>query len=511
MSRTEEILAAVNADQKLSKSKAFRDRVYTDQPIIRTAAQLKRPEVPDRIREMKNIAFTQEAYWKTSAWLFRTQGKFMEDYTDNTEFTGDFTAYYPTYRDLTNEQLRGYFTWRTRIRNEEFPPAPKAFLLIYMYEMINCIGVASAVSAFRQLKTLSEHYSSCDTEIARLSAKWLTDIAVYYSLDPELLKDTPDHDFDDAVLTLMKWDSAENDMLFKALFRLSAYSIEKSSFYAEKPELFAEAVCRVFIKLSEYYETHRKNSLCDKLFGRLVEMKYRIFESAVFFDTEPDRSYTYKVSDIQTYSCRNGEWFCEKLHGNRGRNKQLGELVRTVDSILREKTGIAHRINCGENSRNTIAITEKEIEKLLAEHNRPEPVVIEIDLSALDRIRSASEITRDKLIVDEVSEAETETEAETVLHEQETAAEDLQEINENCILTSCERHFLTALLTGGDHVRSAAECNTLPSILADSINEKLYDDFSDTVIGFDNDKPYIIEDYTDELSKMFLNAQESEI
>lgn len=507
MSSTEELLAALNSDAKLKNSRAFRNRVYTDQPIIRTAAQLKRPDVPERIKEMKNIAFTQEAYWKTSAWLFRTQGIYMEDYSDDMEFSGDFTAYYPTYRDLTTEQLRGYFTWRANVRKGIFPDAPKAFLLIYMYEMINCIGVDSPVSAFRQMQLFSEKYSHADAEIEKYSAKWLNDIAVYYSLDSELLRSTPDHKYDSAVLILMNWNEEDNASLFKAIMRLSAYSIERSALYAEIPELLSEATVRVFIRLAEYYETHRKNTLCDKLFGRLVEMKYRIFESAVFFDTAPDRSCIYKVSDIQTYSCRNGEWFCNRLHGNRGRNKLLGEIVRTVDSILREKTGLAHRINCGENSRNTIAIAEKEITALLSEKKKAEPAKIELDLSILDKIRTASELTRDKLIVDEDEPAQ---ESCTEVSETVTSMETPAECTENSILSSAEQSFVTALLNGGDFVKAASDSCLLPSILADSINEKLFDVFGDTVIGFDGDKPLIIEDYADELAKMFVNDIESE-
>ena len=40
------------------------------------------------------------------------------------------------------------------------------------------------------------------------------------------------------------------------------------------------------------------------------------------------------------------------------------------------------------------------------------------------------------------------------------------------------------------------------SILADSINEKLFDSVGDTVIEFSGDTPVIIGDYSDELKTM---------
>ena len=124
MSDVKDILESVLRDEKLLGSRAFRDKVYTDQPIIKRAPQIKTPETPQKIKDMKALAYTPEAYWKTSAWLFYTQGKFMEDYTDVYEYTADFVRCYQTYRDLETEQLRGYFSWRARLRRGEYPPAP---------------------------------------------------------------------------------------------------------------------------------------------------------------------------------------------------------------------------------------------------------------------------------------------------------------------------------------------------------------------------------------------------
>ena len=43
----------------------------------------------------------------------------------------------------------------------------------------------------------------------------------------------------------------------------------------------------------------------------------------------------------------------------------------------------------------------------------------------------------------------------------------------------------------------------MPSILADSVNEKMFDLFSDNIIDFSEDIPNIIEDYADDLKEMF--------
>ncbi|HOC35318.1 MAG TPA: hypothetical protein PLH98_16135 [Ruminococcus flavefaciens] len=74
MSVVDDLLKQILSDEKLLGSKAFRDKVFTDVPILRKASQLKRPETPQKIRDMKAMAMTPEAYWKTSAWLFSLRG-----------------------------------------------------------------------------------------------------------------------------------------------------------------------------------------------------------------------------------------------------------------------------------------------------------------------------------------------------------------------------------------------------------------------------------------------------
>ncbi len=58
------------------------------------------------------------------------------------------------------------------------------------------------------------------------------------------------------------------------------------------------------------------------------------------------------------------------------------------------------------------------------------------------------------------------------------------------------------MLYNGDPSEAAQRCGKMVSILADSVNEKLFDNFGDTVIDFSGDEPVLIEDYTDELKTM---------
>ena len=162
MADTSEILRHILSDDKLMSSKLFQDKVYTDQPIIRRGSQISRPETPPEIKEMKAIAYTPEAYWKTSAWLFYTQGKFMENFSDVFDYSEDFVRYYPTYLDLTTEQLRGYFSWRTAVRRGEVVKCPVPFQFMYVYELLNGIGVEHGADNFHRIDSFCLEYSKKD-------------------------------------------------------------------------------------------------------------------------------------------------------------------------------------------------------------------------------------------------------------------------------------------------------------------------------------------------------------
>ena len=259
MSDTKKILDIVLNDEKLLNSRAFRDRVYSDEPIIRSASQLVKPQTPPQIKEMRAIAFTPEAYWKTSAWLFYTQGKFMEKYEDDCPYYEDFTKYYPCYRDMTTEQLRGYFTWRTKIRRGILRKAPLPYVFVYIYELLNCIGAETPAECFDMLRNFCKEYVEIDNTITKYTDTWLTDFIVYYDLDVSLTDDMDDIKHDQAIITLIHWEESSENEILDAIDLLSAYKLQKSLYYIAEPQDFREILVRSYIKLAEFFKDKRNH------------------------------------------------------------------------------------------------------------------------------------------------------------------------------------------------------------------------------------------------------------
>ena len=398
-----EILTEIN--QKLNNN--ISSKIYHDEPIQRPDTVIHRSaasygeDVPEQIRNMKIFASSSRAVRCSVEELFYQQGMIMADYDDDFEYYGDYIRYFPTYHQMNVPQLRGYFSWRTKIRKGEIVKTSASFAYVYIYELLNQIGVKSPEDSFFKLKTFWEAYRELDPQINTNVKHWLWDYVVYYNLDHSFLDGLDDASFDESLMILLNSSSKNPNELFTAICALSSYRIENSKFYHDYSEDVKKAVCDVFVSLSEFYKKHRKTDLCGKLFGTKAHYAYDIFHSAVFFDRIKYRRYDYIVNDIHCYRCRNGQWSCEKYFGNRCKSKELGMILRTLDSRMREKYKYKSPLKPEPLAKQILGIMDKKIDDLLAERKKNTAPSIELDLSKLADIRKAANITRDKLIVDE--------------------------------------------------------------------------------------------------------------
>lgn len=493
-------------DEKENGSERFLSWIYQDEPIRRTAGAVT-DDIPQKYRDMKKIARNYDAFRQSEEWLFYTQGKFMEDFEDDFEYQGVFERYFPTYRDMNDRQLRGYFTWRTKVRHGIVEQTSLSFVFVYLYELLNLIGVEFAEEGYVMLKRFWDSYREYEPFIDRYVRLWLGDFVVYYNLDRTLLEELSDTAADDAMLVLLHYDSYSEEEVFSALTELSSYNPERSKFYRQYPDDFRAVACKVFARLSEYYKKKRKISLWEKLFGRKTVSFYYMFGSALFYGRMNHPDCEYVVNDFQRYICKNGKWLCERISGSGGKNKELGSLLKTVDCLMRRKYEFKFPVKQDNTVKYISGMIEKEIDQYLELKKKNSKPDIEIDISKLQGIRQAADITRDKLIVEEEPEdgladmsagtSILERPAEPVIANR-SADTRIQTENE-AGLSETEYSFLRCLICGGNYDSLFRDKGVMPSILVDSINEKLFDRFGDTVIIFDGGMPELIEDYRDEL------------
>ena len=74
-------------------------------------------------------------------------------------------------------------------------------------------------------------------------------------------------------------------------------------------------------------------------------------------------------------------------------------------------------------------------------------------------------------------------------------------------LNEVQLQILHALLEGRDPAAIIRENHLMPSIVADSINEALFDEIGDTVVLCEDDKLFPVEDYIEDLTQLLGTAE----
>lgn len=486
----EELKKLINiilCDEKVAKTTAEK-RTYEDEPILMPASRLK-GYLPEKYRQMRQIAYKREGIYYDTSRLFYEQGKFMEDFEDDYQFDEDFVRYFPTYRDLTDSQLRGYFSWRTKVRRGEVESTALSFVFIYIYELLNGIGVQSAEDGFRKIRNFWQEYRKYNPSVDRYVELWLKDYVVYNNLDKKYLEEFYDFSRDEKILTVMNCENESPESLFEALNRLSSYNFERSAFYKKYSTDVQAVTKKAFLKLKSHYEKNRKNSLFDNYFGKPICSSYTMFGSAVFYFRERKQDFVYEVNPVHRYYCNSVRWTSERFFPSKNKNKKVGNFLKAIDFHMRGLYGFNPPLQNVETTKILSGIIAESIEEYLNEKREAEKRQVRVDTSVLQRIREVSLETQKKLIVEEEEEAE----------EQEKITEEI--VNETS-LSDDEYYFLRCLLYGAPYGDFVKKKSLMVSVLADAINEKMFDMFCDTVILLDGDSAEVIEDYTEELKEI---------
>ncbi len=282
--------------------------IYEDQPIS-PQADREVVFIPERIKSIRSMGRGVSAWRQPREVIFLHQAKVMADYEDDYEYTRDIPAYQPTYESLTDEQLRGYFGFRTRIRKGHYKKGPAAYAYLYMYELINLIGVESPIAGFYRLSVFADRYGQLNPSILPYAEQWLIDYVLYYGLDPELLQDRKAVEYDKKLAVLLNAAALKNEKnwpeyrtqnrfrgrlstenydnhreIFEAMLWISGLDRDVVLAFQWNPELFERAAVKSFQEMSAYYDSHRKQSLMEDYVGEQINQLAKLFGGAVFHD-----------------------------------------------------------------------------------------------------------------------------------------------------------------------------------------------------------------------------------
>lgn len=424
--------------------------------------------VPERIREMRSIAPDYTRYPYSKNLHFYRQGKWMEDYEElSYDYRGRFVRYFPTYQTMNNDQLRGYFAWRTRMRRflaalkhsltgslSGYPAAvirkaadtlPEAaqlfdaeqnlsFLYLWIYELISGIGVTDE-EGFENLKIADALAGSRDPRLHGHLRRWTADYIIYCGLDRSLALPYFHTDLDEAMETAREFERSlvrsdrssssesgaknpsDTDPLpdfasvhpaFLAVNTLSKTDLTRSPLYRKNPEDVERAALHVYRAVCLFYLRNGKPMLLEQSFGGKGIYPYRIFDAAVFYDYRHYEDYTYEVDKAHIFHCTNGSWRCEKYLISGEKSRAIGMIFHETDRLLRIRLGFGRPLKPQMRSSVMTSIVADAIDEYLEQKREALRPKVHIDPAHLASIRSDAARTRDRLI----TEAELEDGAE---------------------------------------------------------------------------------------------------
>ena len=551
MTDVHKLIDSILSDPRLANSRAFSGKLYEDEPILRTGSQMKN-YLPQRYRDMKALAkpvhdgFDYRRPSETQ--LFVLQARFMEDWEDDFPYTGSFERYYPTYSMMNDSQLRGYFSWRTQVRNGQVKKTSLSFAFVYIYELINCVGASTPQECFDLLYAFWAEYRELDPEIDHYVKSWLRDFVIYHALPPVLIDSFVDTSFERALIVVQQAESAAGapsqnrlprEELFNALCRLSSYRIDKSCFARDHHEELRQVVCDCYFDLCLHCAKRRKRGLVDSWFGSRSVSSHVMFPAAVFYESEMHSDCLYRVNDVHAYSCRSGRWSGLRNYRTAARNTELGSMLATIDRLMRLSIDYGHPIKEYELPKYLLKIINANISSWLTSRHEAERRLVSIDRAQLAGIRSRSAVTREQLLIEEErfdsdpldkkeqldfeqtdhrleqNESAKESDAEDPAISESSSANGVPTTCKNPVsrtaadetascralpygLSSNELSFLSVLIDGDkrDGCSSPVESE---DIIVDSINEKLFELLGDIAIEYADSGPTVIEDYRDDL------------
>jgi len=490
--------------------------IYRDEAIPNASASTPKPRTPKLLRAMRSLVTMTRDTWQSRAELFLKQARLMAAYEDNYVYDGTVNQYFPTYDSLSDAQLRGYFTWRTAVRQGRVEKRGMSYASLYVYELLHLIGCRDAQDGYEKLHSFCEAYRVLDPQIGHYIVHWEDEFVIYYGLDPKLLVEgdigAKRQRQDEAIFTILHREEHTTEEIMTAVCALSSHRLDRSKLYRMHTDAVNGVVLRVLERVAEHYERRRQVGFFADLIAVPRITPVQLFSSAVFQPPKEEPDRVYEVHPLRRYECVSGYWTLHSYERPDHARQRLGLFLWGVDAALRAPYGVSP-IQPPDLKKWQWKIIHEEITAFFAEQRAAEARRVRLDFSQLARIRADADVTQERLIVEEdeeppmmpifeLSPVVPPSSSEDTLPVDPVMTEGAGGINN---LDVSELRLLRTLLGDGDLAWVRTEGRML-SVLVDGINEKLYDDFADTVI--EGDPPAVVPDYQDELIERYLHGCE---
>lgn len=495
--------------------------VYRDTALPAMGAQsgAETPGIPEKIRRMMKLYQYRDDSFAQKCRNFYRQGKFMEEYEDDAPWDGAYRRYFPTYHDLSVGQLRGYFAWRSHVRKGEFFPIATSLAYIYVYELLNGIGTRGPEDTLAKLRAFEAGFVDSGVGSASMGGnlrRWMLEYAVLWNLPPALAAqggNFPSLERDHALVVLKEPQEFADEAVFEALCTLGGEKLAQSPVVKKKGEQGRRLFAAVWRSAAEQYG-EAKDALFTACFGGRHTFAWYPLSNAVYWEQKPHVDADYILNPCREYHCRDGLWREVRYHQLYFHRDRFKGLLHQADRMLRKYLKTGHYLMEKPGEDWAAPYVEEAIRREKQAELEAARPKITLDLSSLEQIRQDADSTRDSLLTQEEMDLPAAGVPESLPPAPPAAPAESDgpgpaESGGFAGLDAAHSRILLALLRNEPVGAMLKAGHLMPSVVADSINEALFDAVGDNVLECDGDTITLVEDYREEILQC-MEAQANE-
>ena len=503
--------------------KKFNQNKYTNEPVNQTEQFSIEKKKISRLRQMKALSASNVTDTNK---LFYLQGTFMDDYVDNYDINVPCNKNNPVYNNLTIYQLRSYFSWRTLIRNKLYKQTEQSYVFLYIYELLNKIGVKNEIDGLNKIIDLWQNYRVFDNSFDKYLSNWLKDyyiinrINIDFNLIEEEFPIKNNDNLEDISEILI--GNYENKLEF--LDSISNYHILKSKIMEHKYSFLINLVIPEIFKNLDKYFSENNVSFVNITFGKFKKKYWNVYENAIYFNNKLESDFVFKFKNLETYYRKGNNYYKETFELSQYSKCIIGYILKNIEITLREclkfsknlKVNISSLDELSSNAELYSVVTAKKfnmiinntIKKYLIEHKteinniitKEKKEEIVIDANKFNEIRKSSSRIQEKLIVEEENYLEKEEQVEIEI------INSSQDIFKNLIdnLNNVELDFLKKIINNeprNNLIDYSKQNNILFEIMIENINKVALETIADNLIEDNSDEVIIYAEYIDALKE----------
>lgn len=501
----------------------FNQNKYTNEPINQTEQFSIEKKKISRLRQMKALSASNVTDTNK---LFYLQGTFMDDYVDNYEINVPCNKNNPVYNNLTIYQLRSYFSWRTLIRNKLYKQTEQSYVFLYIYELLNKIGVKNEIDGLNKIIDLWQNYRAFDNSFDKYLSNWVKDYYIInrINIDFNLIEEEFPIKNNDNLENISEILIGNYENKLEFLDSISNYHILKSKIMEHKYSFLINLVIPEIFKNLDKYFSENNVSFVNITFGEFKKKYWNVYENAIYFNNKLESDFVFKFKNLETYYRKGNNYYKETFELSQYSKCIVGYILKNIEITLREclkfsknlKLNISSLDELSSNAELYSIVTDKKfnmiinntIKKYLIEHKteinniitKEKKEEIVIDANKFNEIRKSSSRIQEKLIVEEENYLEKEEQVEIEI------INSSQDIFKNLVdnLNNIELDFLKKIVNNeprNNLIDYSKQNNILFEIMIENINKVALETIGDNLIEDNSDEIIIYAEYIDSLKE----------